>query len=326
MNSRLLLHRNNPDEKTIDIDGSVYKMNDVDFPTVDWANPYELSPEEREIICQLTTSFKHSLKLQEHMRFLFNKGCMYTTYNNSLLFHGSIPISADGTFSKAGYLGGGVTFSGKKLVDETERAVRAGSFLGKSTDESLHGLDLMWYLWCGKDSPLFGKDRMATFERYFIDDKEAGAEGNDNYYKFRDDPHFCDMVMREFGLDPADSRIINGHMPVKVAKGENPVKSGGKLIVIDGGFSRAYQKVTGIAGYTLIYNSQGLMLASHEPFRSMEDAVEDDTDIITNTTYIEHYPLRKKVRNTDVGNVLMARIGDLQELLMCYRDSSIKEK
>ncbi|MDR2899055.1 MAG: fructose-1,6-bisphosphatase [Clostridiales bacterium] len=326
MSGRMLLHRVNPEEKTINIDGKTYRMIDTDFPTVDWNNPYELSTEEQEIINQLTKSFTRSLKLQEHMRFLFNKGCMYNTYNNSLLFHGSIPVLKDGTFKEVSYLGGNLKYSGKRLMDETENTVRRGYF---STDDSTtckHGVDLMWYLWCGKESPLFGKNRMATFERYFIEEEEAGVESNDNYYKFREDPLFCDMILRDFGLDPENSRIINGHMPVKVARGENPIKAEGKLIVIDGGFSRAYQKVTGIAGYTLIYNSQGLMLAAHEPFRSMEEAVVNDMDIITNTMYIERYPERKKVQGTDVGVGLAERIEDLKELVRCFRDAVIKQR
>jgi fructose-1,6-bisphosphatase-3 len=248
---------------------------------------------------------------------------MYTIYNDNLLFHGCIPLDENGDFRSSGMLG--KTLSGKVFLDKIGETVRKGYFAQENSELRQNGLDLMWYLWCGSDSPLYGKNKMSVFESYFTDSKEISYEKKDSYYDFRESEVVCGKILEEFGLDKKKSRIINGHVPVKVRKGESPLKSKGRLIVIDGGFAKAYQSVTGIAGYTLIYNSQGLLLASHEPFVSKQNAIENEGDIISSTSYIEHSFERKRVRDTDNGKAILQKISELEYLITAYKQGDIIE-
>jgi len=323
MEDRLLLHRINHENGTICIGGITYPLADTDFPTVDPCDPYALTAEEQAVMEKLRYSFAHSEKLQRHTRFLFNKGGMYRVSNNNLLFHGCIPMNADGTLKTVTLPG--ICAAGKKLLDDIEVSVRQGRFAAADSQARREGLDLMWYLWCGADSPLYGKNKMTTFERLFIGDETLYAEGKDAYYELRNADETCRAVLADFGLDPETARIVNGHVPVKVAKGESPVKANGRLIVIDGGFAKAYQQVTGIAGYTLINNSQGLLLASHEPFVSTAMAIENEADVVSNTSYIERAPIRKRVADTDAGQAYREKIQTLEALLAAYRSGAIKE-
>ena len=323
MDDRLLLHHINPETDTICLDGKVYSMADADFPTVNPADPYALTDDERAVIDKLRFSFTHSEKLQRHARFLFNQGSMYRIYNNNLLFHGCIPMQPDGTFKEV--VLPGIRAAGRQLLDDIEACVRRGRFAPRNTAARQEGLDLMWYLWCGADSPLYGKDKMSTFERLFIGDPDLFGEAKDVYYQLRNEPDTCHQILKDFGLDPQTARIINGHVPVMVSKGESPVKANGRLIVIDGGFAKAYQHVTGIAGYTLISNSQGLLLASHEPFVSTANAIENELDIVSNTTYIELAPIRRRIDDTDTGRNHRERIKELESLLDAYRSGAIQE-
>lgn len=324
MDHRLLLNKINYDDGTIELDGKVYKLNDTSFPTIDKKNPYKLTKEEKELIEKLKSSFVNSEKLQRHIRFLFTAGSIYLKYNSNLMFHGCIPLNEDGTFREV--IVKGKKFKGKGLLDEAEKVCREGYFYENNKEAKLYGMDYMWYQWTGPNSSLFGKDRMTTFERYFIDDKNTHKEAKNTYYKLRDDENMCNNVLKEFGLDVESSHIINGHIPVERKKGESPIKANGKLLVIDGGFSKAYQGKTGMAGYTLIYNSFGLQLISHEPFKSTESAIKEESDILSSTMVLERVVQRKRVEDTDIGQELMTRIKDLKVLLSAYRKGLIKEK
>lgn len=324
MESRLLLHKIDYEKGTVNIDGKDYPLNDTNFPTIDPNDPYRLTEEERELIDKLKYSFSNSEKLQNHIRFLYSKGSMYLKYNSNLLYHGCIALNPDGSFKKIKI--NNTTYSGKSYVDKTERVAREAYF-GKADSESkLYALDSVWYLWCGCNSPLFGKDKMTTFERYFINDKSTHTEVKNPYYNYRDDETICNNILLEFGLDPTDSHIINGHIPVKTTQGESPIKASGKLLVIDGGFSKAYQPQTGIAGYTLIYNSYGLLLASHAPFESTQKAIDEGKDIFSSTIVLEKSTNRKRVIDTDIGLEIKEQIKDLQLLLTAYRKGLIKEQ
>lgn len=324
MENRLLLDKINYENGTICINNKEYTLNDKNFPTIDLHDPYRLTREEKKLLEKLKSSFLSSSKLQEHVRFLFSKGSIYTIYNSNLLFHGCIPMDDSGKFKKL--LIDGKEYSGKAFFDKAEILVRNGYFNTSSPKEKQNGMDFMWYLWCGPDSPLFGKKKMAAFERYFINDKETHIEEKNQYFYMRDDEKVCDIILDEFGLEPDNSHIINGHMPVKVRTGESPIKANGKLLVIDGGFSRAYQTETGIAGYTLIYNSYGLLLASHEPFESTVKAIEEEKDILSTNVVLEQVFVRKKVGDTDIGVELKNQIHDLTMLLTAYRKGLIKEQ
>ena len=324
MESRLLFDEIDYEKGTINIDGKEYTLNDTNFPTVDPTDPYRLTEEERELIDKLKSSFSNSEKLQKHIRFLYSKGSMYLKHNSNLLYHGCIALNADGSFKKIKI--DNVTYSGKSYIDRTERIAREAYF-GKANSESkLYALDSIWYLWCGSNSPLFGKDKMTTFERYFINDKSAHTEIKNPYYDYRDDETICNNILTEFELNPNDSHIINGHIPVKTKQGESPIKANGKLLVIDGGFSKAYQPETGIAGYTLIYNSYGLLLASHAPFESTQKAIDEGVDILSSTIVLEKSTNRKRVIDTDVGLEIKEQIKDLELLLTAYRKGLIKEQ
>ena len=324
MNHRLLLHKINYENGTIDLKGKTYKMKDCNFPTIDPKNPYKLSKDEEIIMEKLVSSFKGSEKLQKHVSFLFSKGSIYLKANSNLLFHGCIPLNADGSFMSMTLKN--KKYKGKALMDKMDTLAREGYFFAENTVEKQYGMDIMWYLWTGKCSSLFGKDDMTTFERYFIAEKETHKENKNPYYLLREDEEMCAKVYKEFDLDLEESHIINGHVPVQSKNGESPIKANGKILVIDGGFSKAYQKKTGIAGYTLIYNSYSLQIVSHEPFSSTEEAIANESDILSTTVVVEHKVKRRRVKDTDAGEKIKEEIKDLKMLLLAYRKGLIKER
>ena len=323
MSDRLLLDKIDYENKTITIGDKVYPMLDCDFPTVDPANPYELTEEELHVITQLTESFRHSEKLQKHTRFLYSKGGLYKVINRNLLFHGCIPMNADGSLMS--FTIGGKERSGKRFLDYAEKTARKAYYDKRGTPERQFGLDFLWWLWAGRNSPIFGRDRMTTFERRFIADKDTWTEPKNAYYTYYQDPAVCDALLKEFGLEGEHCHIINGHVPVKVKKGESPVKGGGKLLVIDGGFSRAYQSTSGIAGYTLIYNSRHYRIVSHQPFAGKWNAVHNNDDIANESVIFEKMENRMRVRDTDEGTELQTRVNDLKLLLEAYRTGAVTE-
>lgn len=322
MEDRLLLDKINFKKGIVRINGKDYKLKDCSFPTIDPKDPYKLTKEEEEVIERLKYSFENSEKLIKHTNFLYSQGCMYKKYNNNVLFHACIPTTEEGELEKIDIAG--KTCSGKELMEHFEKNAHKAFFGNK--DENEEAVDLMWYLWCGPKSPLFGKDKAATFERYLLDEKEVHKENKNPYYKFIDDEKFCDKILEHFGADINEGHIINGHMPVKVKDGETPIRGGGKAIVIDGGFSKAYQETTGIAGYTLSYNSNGLVLSENEPFESKQKVIDEGSDIKTQIILKEDVKKRKCVADTDIGNKIMDEIKDLKRLLYSYREGIIKEK
>lgn len=323
MDDRLLLDKIDFDKKQVLIGGTWYDMTDTDFPTVDPKNPYELTSEEADVVKRLRHGFVHCEKLQKHIRFLFSKGGLYKVYNSNLLYHGCVPLDEEGNFKKVNIYG--QEYSGKALYDALDHYARKGCY-SHDREEKKKGQDILWYIWAGPNSPVFGKDKMATFERYFVDNKEAQREVKNSYYRFLDDENVINKILREFGLDESCSHIVNGHVPVELKKGETPVKCGGKLLVIDGGFSKAYQEKTGIAGYTLVSNSYGLRLVAHEPFESAEAAIMKEQDIFSDSFIVETYPKRKKIKDTDIGEELKESIHQLELLLQAYREGIIIEK
>lgn len=323
MDDRLVLEHIDIEKGEISLYEKTYKLNDTSFPTIDWNDPYKLSDREVDLMEKLTRSFINSEKLQRHIKFLYSKGSMYLIYNSNVLFHGCIPLNEDGSFKEVKI--GNIKYSGKDLLDRIDRVARDSYFFKEDIQGKKYGMDMMWYLWCGPDSPVFGKARMTTFERYFINDKCTHREQKDYYYSYRDNEQVCKNILAEFNLDPKTSHIINGHIPVKTKEGESPIKANGKLLVIDGGFCKAYQPETGIAGYTLIYNSYGLLLTSHEPFAAIKNAVKEDKDILSSTMILEHVVSRKRVADTDVGKELTEQIADIEKLLIAYRKGLIKE-
>ncbi len=323
MEDRNLLHHIDFEAGTIEIDGAVYKLKDTNFPTVDPADPYALTAEEEDIMHRLEKAFLNCSKLQKHMRFLLNKGALYKVHNGNLLYHGCVPLNEDGSFKKVKLYG--KYYKGRVLYEVLESYVRKG-FYALDEEEKKRGKDMMWYIWLNENSPLFGKNKMATFERYFLEEKELHKEKKNPYYALLEDEDAVDHIMKEFDLDPAQSHIINGHVPVKTKNGESPVKCDGKVLVIDGGFSKAYQKETGIAGYTLIYNSHGMILAAHDPFESTEAAIEKENDIHAKSVTVKRMVERKLVGDTDIGRELKEQIKDLEHLLCAYRSGGIAEK
>lgn len=324
MTSRKILDRLDYENHTLTIDGVVYPLNDHHFPTVDAQNPFALHEDEQELVDRLRSSFMNSEKLQQHVRLLYAKGSMYLIYNENLLFHACIPVDETGEYQKVKVFD--QVYSGRTLLDVFDRMTREAYFSRGDDTENSDSADILWYLWCGRYSPLFGKDVMTTFERYFIDDKQTHHEEKNPYFKFRNEEEFCKKILRDFSLDEKTSHIINGHVPVETKKGESPIKANGKMLVIDGGFSKAYQPKTGIAGYTLIYNSLGLRLVAHEPFESPEKAVVEESDILSTTIVLEKTSNRKRVSDTDVGCALKKQVADLEMLLMAYRKGLIKQK
>lgn len=324
MQDRLLLDKVDYANKTVTIDGKVYPMKDVDFPTVNPDNPYELTKEEEQVMERLRQAFLRCEKLQSHVRFLFSKGGMYKAHNSNLLYHGCVPMEEDGTFSKVNVFG--KEYSGKALYDALENYARKGYYSNQDISEKVKGQDIIWYIWAGPNSPVFGKDKMATFERYFIEDKETHKETKNSYYRLLNEESVLNHILEEFGLDTEKSHIVNGHVPVELKKGESPMKCNGKLLIIDGGFSKAYQDKTGIAGYTLVSNSHGMRLVAHEPFESAEAAIVNESDIFSDSINIETYVNRKRVADTDVGMELRESISQLEELLKAYNEGVIIEK
>lgn len=314
MNRRLLLNFIDYEKNTIILDNKIYNLDWLGCPTIDPADPYALTEGEQDVINKLYTSFTSNEKLERHVEYLFEKGSIYLKYNNNLLYHGCIPTDDDGVFTAVKV--NGEYFSGKALLDKYERMLRK-AFVNRETIAQ-EEKDVFYYLWLGPNSSLFGKNTMRTFERYFIKDKITHVEKRNPYYTYNTSPEYCDKIFDEFGMDKRTARIINGHVPVKVGKGESPVKADGKMIIIDGGLSKAYQKVTDIAGYTLIYNSHGLLLAQHQPFVSAKEAIEKDIDLISEVQVVYNPNARIRVGQTDIGKKLLEDISDLKELLSLY--------
>ena len=323
MEDRLLLDKINVQDKTITIDGKTYPLEDCDFPTVDPADPYALTPEEERVIQQLTESFRHSEKLQKQIRFLYSNGSLYKVHNGNLLFHGCIPMDENGELLSFNI--GGTVRSGRAFMDYADRLARKAYYDKRGTPERRFGLDFMWWLWAGRNSPIYGRDRMTTFERRFIQDESTWVEPKNPYYAHYNDPEVCTRLLAEFGLTGAHSHIINGHVPVRAGKGESPIKGGGKLLVIDGGFSKAYQPTSGIAGYTLLFNSRHFRMVSHQPFHGKWNAIHRNDDIENDSVIFEVLSQRMHVAHTDEGRELQAKVDDLMALLRAYRSGAVTE-
>ena len=324
MNDRCLFEHVDYQNGTIDLQGKTYKMSSCSFPTINPAAPSELSPEEEILISKLHHSFSVCEKLHKHIRVMLQHGCMYGIYNNNLLFHASCPLNEDGSLKEV-EIYPGKKYSGRALMYHTGMQIRTAFQQDSAPEERDYAIDYFLYLWCGPDSPLFDKSKMATFERYFIADKETHVEEKGYYFKLRDNEEVIDHILDAFGVVGSNRHIINGHVPVRTLKGENPIKANGKLMVIDGGFSKAYHNETGIAGYTLVYHSRGFQLVQHEPFTSTEDAIQRGTDIKSTTQIVEMSNRRMLVADTDIGVELRKQIDDLEELLYAYRHGYIKE-
>uniref|UniRef100_UPI003FF0DC36 fructose-1,6-bisphosphatase n=1 Tax=Prevotella sp. TaxID=59823 RepID=UPI003FF0DC36 len=307
------------------IDGKEYEMKSNNFPTVDPAAPYKLTEEETKLMMRLHHSFAVSEKLHRHIKTLLGHGGMFAIYNSNLLFHASVPLNSDGTLKEV-TLYNGEKYSGKELMYQIEMTIRSAFNSDTAPAERTYAIDYFLYLWCGKDSPLFDKSKMATFERYFLKDKTTYKEEKGYYFRLRDNEAICDSILDAFGVTGDNRHIINGHVPVHASNGENPIKARGKLMVIDGGFSEAYHNETGIAGYTLVYHSRGFQLVQHEPFTSAADAIKRGTDIKSTTQIVEMSAHRMLVADTDCGNELKAQIVDLKKLLYAYRHGIIKER
>ncbi len=311
------------------LDGKEYEMKSCHFPTIDPASPDQLTAEEEDLMHKLHHSFRISEKLHKHIRTLLSHGCMYTVTNSNLLFHASIPLCDDGSLKEVEIFPG-YRYTGKDLMHNIGMMIRAAFESGVDKDQQVfprdYARDYFLYLWCGKDSPLFDKSKMATFERYFLKDKETYKEEKGNYFKLRDSAEICDRILDAFEVKGDNRHIINGHVPVHASKGENPIKAGGRLMVIDGGFSEAYHNETGIAGYTLVYHSRGFQLVQHEPFTSARDAIVRETDIKSSTQIVEMSAQRMRVADTDKGEELRTQVADLKKLLYAYRHGILKEK
>ena len=318
MEHRRILRTLNPAAGTIELEGKVYTLNDTSFPTIDPAHQTALTDEEQYLIDTLTNTFMASEKLKQHVRFLYAKGSMYRRYNDNLLFHACLLLNEDGSFKEKEI--DGAVYYGKSLMDKYDQMAREAYFSGQNAD-------FLWFLWCNQDSTLFGKTKMTTFERYFIDDKTTHKEPSSPYYKLmeQDDGTLAARILKEFGLS-GNAHIVNGHTPVKVAKGESPIKAGGKLLVIDGGFSKAYQKTTGIAGYTLTYNSYGMTLISHHPFESVDKVLREGFDIESTKEVIETLVERKRVADTDTGADMKEKIQNLEMLISAYNKGILKQQ
>lgn len=323
MHERLMLSKIDYDKKTVTIEGREYPLRDADFPTVDKNDPYALTPAEHSVMSYLKNAFMRSEKLQRHVAFLFEKGEMYTILNKNLLFHGCIPLDENGEFIKFECAGG---LSGRAFMDYCDRVARQGFFSKEGSEKRQYGKDFLWFLWCGKNSPLCAREKITTFERLYVEDQTTWVEPKNYYYNSWNDERVADKILKEFSLDGEGSHIINGHIPIKSRKGEAPVKANGKLIVIDGGFCQAYQSTTGIGGYTLIYSSEGMSISAHEPFRGRENAIKNNVDIISETVVFENSAHRIFVKDTDQGAEIQRRIDDLTLLGKAYESGIIKEK
>ena len=324
MDDRLLLDKIDYEKKTVMAYGKEYPMNDTDFPTIDPKNPYALTPDEEQVMERIRQAFLKCEKLQKHVRFLYSNGGLYKVYNSNLLYHGCMPMDGEGNFLSVDV--DGKDYQGKQLYDILDNYARKGYYAKNDPAEMHKAQDYIWYIWAGPNSPVFGKDKMTTFERYFIEDKETHKETKNAYYSLLDREDILNKILDEFELDTRKSHIVNGHVPVELKKGESPIKCDGKLLIIDGGFSKAYQSKTGIAGYTLVANSHGMRLVAHEPFESMEAAVLHESDIFSDSTVIEVAPVRIRVSDTDIGRELKDQIKQLELLLQAYRDGIIVEK
>jgi fructose-1,6-bisphosphatase-3 len=324
MDNRCVLEMIDYEKGVFRYDGKEYPLRDTKFPTIDPQNPSKLTDEEADLMKKIHRSFILSEKLKKHIQCLYTHGGMYLVTNSNLLYHASVPLNPDGTLKEVKLEN--KFYKGKALLNKVDNLVRLAYNDDVTSEEKLYALDYMWYLWCGKDSPLFDKSKMATFERYFIADKSLHAEEKGSYYALRDSESMCDMMLDEFGVEGPHRHIISGHVPVKTTKGENPIKANGKLLVIDGGFSKAYHSETGIAGYTLVYHSRGLQLVQHEPFTSTQEAIQHGKDIISTTQLVELSSKRVMVRDTDMGHELEKQIEDLSQLLKAYRKGYIQER
>lgn len=326
MEDRLLLDKIDYEHKTITIDGITWPMKDTDFPTVDKKDPYTLSKEEGLVMEQLMHSFINSAKLHEHIQFMYTKGSIYKVINGNLLFHAGMPMNEDGSFMSFNFQG--KDYAGKALFDYCDRMARQGFYGIPGSDDKKYGEDFLWWLWQGKDAPTCGRKKVTTFERVFIADEKSWKEPKNIYYtKYQYDENVCDRIFDEFGLTDAPfPHIVNGHMPVAVVKGESPIRANGKLIAIDGGFCKAYHHSTGIAGYTMFFNSWGVRLAMHNPFEGVEDAIQNNTDIVSTTVVYESTQKRLRVADTDVGKELKEQVENLKLLLIAYRQGIIAEK
>ena len=320
LNNRLLLDKINFKKGYIILEGKKYEINDNNFPTLNKEDVYELTIEEKEIIERLSESFKNSLKLNEHIGFLYKKGELYTIFNNNLLFHACIPMTEKGEFQNVDFLG--EKLNGKAYLDAVNEAVNKIWINKDNIDKNM--IDLMWYLWISPESPFFGKSKMATFESYFVKDKEMSKEQKNPYYTLTNKEEICNKILKEFGLNENESHIVNGHVPVKAKEGESPIRGNGKLLVIDGGFAKSYHKKTGNAGYVLTYNSNGLLLSQNKPFESVEDTVKEEKDIISEIIVKKKGIVRKTVSDTDIGSKLKDEIRDLEELLKYYETGELK--
>lgn len=324
MDDRLLLDKIDYEKKTILAYGKEYPMKDTDFPTVNPEDPYMLTPDEEQVMERIRQAFLKCEKLQKHVRFLFSNGGLYKVHNSNLLYHGCVPMDEQGNFLSANV--DGKEYKGRELYDILDNYARKGYYAKNDPAGMRRAQDYIWYIWAGKNSPVFGKDKMTTFERYFIEDKETHKETKNAYYSLLDNEEVLNRILEEFELPPKKSHIINGHVPVELKKGESPIKCDGKLLIIDGGFSKAYQSKTGIAGYTLVASSHGMRLVAHEPFESREAAIIHESDIFSDSTIIEVAPVRIRVADTDIGTELKERISQLELLLQAYRDGTIVEK
>ncbi len=324
LQDRQVINYVNKEEGTITLDGKTYPLLDTLLPTVDADTPYALTREERVLVKRIQHSFLNSEKLQAHIRCLLQHGSMYGIYNGNLLFHASVPLNADGTLKTVSLPGG--EYSGKEMMEQIEAIIRSAFSNELSAKEQKRATDYFWYLWCGPDSPFYDKEKMTTFERYFIKDKATHTEQKGHYYDLRNDPAVVDGILDAFGVEGNQRHIINGHVPVHVAKGESPLRAGGKLMVIDGGFAKPYHVTTGIAGYTLVYHSRGFELIQHEPFTSAKDAIRKGTDIVSSRQLVELSGHRLRVGDTDMGKKLRTQIDELKELLYAYRHGIIKER
>lgn len=322
MEDRRLLHLIDYKAGTIEYEGKTLSLLDTHFPTIDPEDPYTLTPEEQLVMERLQSAFLHCEKLQRHVKLLLHHGSLYKVCNGNLLYHGCVPIEEDGTFRKVNIYGN--EYSGKALYDCLESYVRK-AFLEVDPVEQEKGRDILWYIWTAKNSPLYGKDKMTTFERYFLAEPETHQERKNAYYRFLNDETVMNRILAEFGLG-TDSHIVNGHVPVLQIAGESPVKCGGKVMIIDGGFSKVYQEKTGIAGYTLIYHSYGMMLVAHEPFTSTEEAIQKETDIHTDRISVMAASRRLQVRDTDRGREIQERIDELMQLLQAYRSGTLQQE
>ncbi len=324
MEDRLLLDKIDLQKGTVKIDGKEYELKDQNFPTLNPADAYSLTPEEADVVDRLTYSFMNCEKLQNHVRFLYANGGLYKVFNGNLLYHGCVPMTEEGDFEEVEIYG--QKYCGRKLYDVLESYARK-AYYSIEPEEKQKGIDILWFIWSNRNSPVFGKEKMTTFERYFVEDKTTHTEPKNPYYRLLEKEEIVSKILAEFGLkDQEYAHIINGHIPIESKSGESPIKCNGKLLIIDGGFSKAYQPKTGIAGYTLIYNSYGLVLAAHEPFESIDKAVKEGQDIHSHMQLVQQVIKRKMVADTDAGKEMQTNIEELEELLLAYREGRIVEK